>query len=423
MGHDAELRAVAWFTYDQWSAFAMPLNHGRARIDPRDTELMSLAWTRPVGGIGSAAGGCLVLALPATAWAGEGLNLASRAAPIGSGVRDFQVLVFAFCAAVAIAVLAAMIWSTVHHRKSRAAGPGRAPGAKAEIAWTVLPIAIFVAMAVPAADGLLRGQEARPDEFSVKVTGYQWKWEYEYLDLGVRYSSLRGPRSAPAEPLLASLDGDAAGTDRRDIDRPLVVPAGVRVRVQLTSNDVNHAWWIREFGRQRNAIPGHINEFTFRARKPGIYRGECTEFCGPPETCVPIVVEAVPAEEFEAWRRALAPETQVAVPGQMRAATAEPDLAELIAQGRMLHARNCAGCHQASGMGLRAAGFPPLAGTQVSKDEHIRVAVHGRKGSAMAGFGPLLGDEELAAIVTYQRNAWGNDSGDVVDPADIAAVR
>lgn len=338
-------------------------------------------------------------ASPARA-ASELAGLASRSGEL----RQFQVMIFVLCTLIAVVVLGAMLWSIVSHRRTRApVDAHRGTSLKAEIAWTMVPIFILIAMATPAADTLLRSQESDGENFSVKVTGYQWKWEFEYPELGIRYSSLR-----------ASPD---------DTDVPLVVPAGARVQVAMTSADVNHGWKIPAFGRQQNAIPGHITEFSFQPRQPGFYRGECTEFCGPPETCVPIAVEALSAGEFTAWMTARLPRA----PAQSRLAaehsTWQPEFKALVAQGQVLHERNCAGCHQASGQGLRAAGFPPLAGTQVSKDEHIRIALHGRAGSAMAAFGSLLDDGELAAIVTYQRNAWGNDTGDSVVPAEVAAAR
>lgn len=346
-------------------------------------------------------------------------------ASISNEVYGFQVLIFAVCVVVAAVVLGAMIWSIVRHRRSRAAEPGSlGHSLKTEIAWTAVPIAILIAMAVPAADSLIR-PDASPDaEFTIAVTGYQWKWEYDYADHGIRYSSM-----ASLEPATATRQGPGSTSQgiELDGDRPLVVPAGVRVRVRLTSRDVNHTWLIPDLGRSRNAIPGHVSEFSFHAKAPGTYRGECAQFCGPGNTCVLPVVEALPAGEFAAWLQANAPARaegrSAEASADPRSPDAEPDFDIMIAQGRMLHVRNCAGCHQASGLGLRAAGFPPLAGTDVSKDEHIRVALHGREGSAMAAFGPLLGDEELAAIVTYQRNAWGNDTGDVVEPAEIAAAR
>lgn len=328
-------------------------------------------------------------------------------------------LVFGVCVVIANVVFAAMVWSVVRHRKSGGQPGSFAHSMRAEIAWAVIPIAILVAVAMPAAEMLIRMDGAGDGEVNVRVVGYQWKWEYEYPDHEIRYASM---------PIPESRSGPVSIPDARArLDRPLVVPAGARVNVMLTSNDVNHAWYVPGLGRKRNAIPGYQNEFSFRARAPGTYQGECAEFCGPGETCMPVMVEVLPPGEFTAWLK----DSAQPGPGSLHAATAagpglEPlagELANTMAQGQSLHLRNCAGCHQASGQGLRAAGFPPLAGTRVSRDEHIKVALHGRPGSAMVAFGKLLGDEELAAIVTYQRNAWGNATGDLVRPADIAAAR
>lgn len=331
-------------------------------------------------------------------------SLATSPAHAAGELLQFQLMIFGLCVLIAIVVLGAMLWSIVRHRQTVSADdPERSTSLKAEITWTLVPVFIFVAMAAPAAGTLLRSHDSDAESFTVKVTGYQWKWEYEYPELGITYSSLR--------------------MSPEDIDVPLVVPAGARVQVALTSADVNHGWWIRAFGRQQNAIPGHISEFSFHPRQPGLYRGECTEFCGPPDTCVPIAVEALPVGEFSAWvaSRSTGAPAESLVAAERSAG--QPEFQALVAQGEVLHARVCAGCHQASGQGLRVAGFPPLAGTQVSKAEHIRIALHGRAGSAMAAFGSLLDDRELAAILTYQRNAWGNDTGDVVVPAEVAAAR
>jgi len=383
---------------------------------------MSKTTTGWLGRIAACAG--LTLAVQASAWADRAVDMSRGVTGISSELYGLHMLIFGICVAIAVAVFGAMIWSIIYHRKTRGAEPAKlSHSTRVEIAWTIIPIAILVAMAVPAADTLIRQDDTRGDDMTVTVTGYQWKWDFEYPESEVRYSSLRASQGDGAA-MPASLDAVSDGLES-GVNLPLVVPAGTTVRVSLTSNDVNHGWWIREFGRQRNAIPGHINEFSFRARAPGTYRGECTEFCGPPDTCVPITVMAVPPEEFEAWIRTHGADRPEPGPKRLLAGSppGEQYLAAAFTQGRQLHARNCAACHQASGLGLRAAGFPPLAGTKVSKDEHIRVALHGRKGSAMAGFGPLLGDEEVAAIVTYQRNAWGNDTGDVVVPAEVAAAR
>lgn len=368
-----------------------------------------------------AAAAGLVIAFQARAKADSGLEGLGGIAGIGDG-RGLQTLIFVFCVGIAAVVFAAMIWSIFQHRKSLRPEPARFPySARVEIAWTVIPIAILIAMTLPAAGTLLRWEDASDSDFSIKAVGYQWKWEYEYLDDGFRIAS--HPAQGGQRP--------AGGEEYSGVDQPLVVPVGAKVRMLLTSNDVIHSWWVPALGRNRNAIPGHVSEFWFRAQKPGTFNGRCAEWCGPGQPCMPIVVEVLPAEEYDVWLVANAPaEPDATILAEAPAAAGETaahapswKLDKVLAQGRALHAGNCAACHQDSGQGLPAAGFPPLAGTKVSKEEHIRVAMHGRPGTAMAAFGPRLGDEELAAIVTYQRNAWGNDTGDLVAPADVAAAR
>jgi len=337
-------------------------------------------------------------------------------------------------------VFGAMIWSIFYHRKSRGVVPAKfSHSTKVEIVWTLIPIAILVAMAVPAADTLIRMEDTRNSDMTVKVTGYQWMWEYEYLDEDIRFFSRLAEESNRARQLRSGIDVRTVDNYLLDVDNPLVVPVGAKVRLLLTANDVIHSWWVPDFGGKKDAIPGFINEFWFQAEVPGIYRGQCAELCGRDHGFMPVVVEVLPVDQFTAWLRERAPaaEAQPAVaraapPAAQQAAAAEPpqptadagwDLDAVKARGRELHVRHCAACHQADGSGLQAAGFPALAGTQIALDEHKTVSVHGRRGTAMAAFGPQLDDEQLASIVTYQRNAWGNDFGDLVEPADIAAVR
>jgi cytochrome c oxidase subunit 2 len=274
----------------------------------------------------------------------------------------------------------------------------------------------------------------------VKVTGYQWKWHYEYLDEDIRFFSNLAPESNRARQLRSGISVHEVENYLLDVDRPLVVPVGAKVRLLLTSNDVIHSWWVPAFGGKKDAIPGFVNEFWFQAEEPGTYRGQCAELCGRDHGFMPVVVEVLPADEFNAWlaeqsprvearpavARSVEPAPSETAAPEAPAAQAEAptwDLDTAMAQGRELYGRHCAACHQADGQGLPAAGFPALAGTQLDLEAHIDVAVHGRSGTAMVAFGPQLEDEQLAAIITYQRNAWGNDTGDLVEPADIAATR
>jgi len=387
-----------------------------------------------------AAGAGLTLAIQASAWADWGLNMPRGVTQISNEVYELHMLIFGICVAIAVVVFGAMIWSIFYHRKSRGAVPAKfSHSTKVEIVWTVIPIAILVGMAVPAADTLIRMEDTRNSDMTVKVTGYQWMWEYEYLEEDIRFFSRLAEESNRARQVRSGIDVRTVENYLLDVDNPLVVPVGAKVRLLLTANDVIHSWWVPDFGGKKDAIPGFINEFWFQAEEPGIYRGQCAELCGRDHGFMPIVVEVLPADQFTAWLRERSPvaaaqpavaRTEAPAALQAVAASMEPPAAEAAwdldsasALGRDLHIRHCAACHQADGRGLQVAGFPALAGTQATLDEHKQISVHGRQGTAMAAFGPQLDDQQLAAIVTYQRNAWGNDTGDLVEPADIAAVR
>lgn len=392
---------------------------------------MSKTTTRWMGRIAAGAG--LTLAVQASAWADWAVNMPRGVTAISEEVYGLHMLIFGICVAIAVVVFGAMIWSIIYHRKSRGVEPAKfSHSTRVEIVWTVIPIVILVAMAVPAADTLIRMEDTRNSDMTVKITGYQWKWEYEYLEENIRFFSNLAPESNRARQLRSGIDVREVENYLLDVDRPLVVPVGAKVRLLLTANDVIHSWWVPDFGGKKDAIPGFINEFWFQAEKPGIYRGQCAELCGRDHGFMPIVVEVLPVEEYSAWLAEHAPAAETRLASATTAGTtvstaAAPadtwNLDSVMARGETLHMSNCAACHQANGQGLPAAGFPPLAGTPVSKEEHVKLALHGRNGTAMAGFGPQLANEELAAIVTYQRNAWGNDTGDLVGPADIAAVR
>lgn len=408
---------------------------------------MSKTTTRWMGRIAAGAG--LSLAVQASAWADWALNMPRGVTAISSEVYDLHMLIFGVCVAIAVVVFGAMIWSIIYHRKSRNVEPAKfSHSTKVEIVWTVIPIAILVAMAVPAADTLIRMEDTRNSDMTVKITGYQWKWEYEYLDEGIKFFSSLAPESNRARQVRSGINVHEVENYLLDVDRPLVVPVGAKVRLLLTANDVIHSWWVPAFGGKKDAIPGFINEFWFQAEEPGIFRGQCAELCGRDHGFMPVVVEVLPADEFTAWLAEHSPQAEVrpavarsvapAAPAPASAAAsaqastdapAEPsggeawDMDTAMAKGRDVHVRQCAACHQADGQGLAAAGFPALAGTTLGLDQHIDTAVNGRSGTAMAAFGPQLSDDELAAVVTYQRNAWGNDTGDLVEPADIAATR
>jgi cytochrome c oxidase subunit 2 len=257
---------------------------------------------------------------------------------------------------------------------------------------------------------------SNPD-LTIKATGYQWKWGYDYLHEGISfYSSLATPRD--------QLDGNAPkGVNYLlEVDNPVVVPVGKKVRIITTANDVIHSWWVPALGVKQDAIPGFVRDSWFKADKPGTYRGQCAELCGKDHGFMPIVVEAVEPEKYAAWVK-----TQQAKMAKVAAADAPGkswSLDDLKTRGEKVYAANCVACHQATGMGVPGA-FPALSGSKVAtgpKEGHISVVLNGKPGTAMAPF-KHLSDTDIAAVITYERNAWGNKTGDAVMPADVKALR
>ncbi len=385
----------------------------------------------------------LGLGLAAPAMADWALNMPRGATAISNEVYDLHMLILGICCLIAIVVFGVMIVSIFLHRKSRGAEPAQFHhSTKAEIIWTVIPILILVGMAVPAAETLVRMEDTRNADITVKVTGYQWKWRYDYLDDEVGFFSTLDRDSNAARRLNSGIRPTEVENYLLDVDNPLVVPVGAKVRLLITAADVLHAWWMPDFAIKKDAIPGYVNEAWFRVEKAGTYRGQCAELCGRDHGFMPVVVIAKDPADYAEWMadqrsaaglddepgEALAATAVAAAPAAVDAAIAEKDernIDDLVAMGETLYKQHCAACHQADGSGM-APVFPALAGNAVvtgNLDQHVGVVLKGRPGTAMAPFGPQLTDLQLAAIVTYQRNAWGNDTGDVVQPDYIAAAR
>jgi cytochrome c oxidase subunit 2 len=242
-----------------------------------------------------------LLALPA-ARADWQINLPPGATEISRRIYDLHMLVFWACVVIAVVVFAALAYALVAFRKKAGVKPATWDhSTTAEIVWTVIPVLILIFMAVPAARTLVFIEDTRGSELTVKITGYQWKWNYEYLDEGVSFYSNLARTSNVARQMNSGIDPYSVENYLLEVDRPLVLPAGVKIRYVLTSNDVNHAWWVQDFGVKRDAIPGYMNEGWFQVDEPGTYRGQCAELCGKDHGFMPIVVEVLPKEEFDAW--------------------------------------------------------------------------------------------------------------------------
>lgn len=242
-----------------------------------------------------------VLAFPA-AHADWQVNLPPGVTEISRRIYDLHMLVFWICVVIAVLVFAAMAYALVAFRRKEGVRPATWDhSTAAEIIWTVIPVVILVFMAVPAARTLVFIEDTRGSELTVKITGYQWKWHYEYLDEGVDFYSNLARTSNVARQLGSNVDPFSVENYLLEVDRPLVLPAGVKIRYVLTSNDVNHAWWVQAFGVKRDAIPGYMNEGWFQVDEPGVYRGQCAELCGKDHGFMPVVVEVLPKDQFEAW--------------------------------------------------------------------------------------------------------------------------
>ncbi|MGB5621064.1 MAG: cytochrome c oxidase subunit II [Gammaproteobacteria bacterium] len=382
-----------------------------------------------------------------TALADWEVNMPVGVTAISQEVYGLHMLIFGVCCVIAVIVFGAMIYSLLRHRRSLGVTPAKfSHSTKAEIIWTVIPILILVGMAVPAADTLVRMEDTRNSDMTVKVTGYQWKWHYDYIDHDVAFFSNLATSSNLARQLDSGIDPYSVENYLLDVDNPLVVPVGAKVRLLLTASDVIHSWWVPDLGGKRDAIPGYVNEFWFKADEVGVYRGQCAELCGRDHGFMPVVVNVVSEQDYDQWlvdqggslQPAVATLTDTGatdstVPVQiaMAGATGTPEpaaewtMARAMAEGESQYNTACAACHQVNGQGLPPT-FPAIAGSALATGDiaaHIDIGVNGRPGTAMAAFGPQLSDEQLAAIVTYQRNAFGNNTGDLVTPADIAAAR
>jgi cytochrome c oxidase subunit 2 len=322
--------------------------------------------------------------------------------------------------AIFVVVFGFMMYAIIKHRKS--------VGHKAEqfhenttveIIWTIIPFIILIGMAYPATKTIIAMKDTSNPDITIKATGYQWKWGYDYLQEGVSfYSNLATPRD--------QIDGNNNEARKNnphyllEVDNALVVPVGKKVRVIITANDVIHAWWVPAFGVKQDAIPGFVRDSWFKAERVGIYRGQCAELCGKDHGFMPIVVEVVEQDKYAAWIAEQKKKTAVAAVDPAKQWT----LDELKAQGEKVYAANCVACHQANGMGVPNT-FPALSGSKVAtgpKDAHMNIVLNGKPGTAMAPF-KQLSDVEIAAVITYERNSWANKTGDMVSPAEIKAAR
>jgi len=286
-----------------------------------------------------AAGAALLLGASPAMAAWSDLNLRVGVTELSREIYDLHMLILWICVAIAVAVFGVMIYSIATFRKSKGAVPATFDhNTKAEVIWTVIPVLILVGMAIPAAKTLVKIDDMRGSELTIKVTGYQWKWQYEYVDQGVSFYSTLARSSDEARQLDSGVDPGSVDNYLLEVDNPLVVPQGKKVRVLITANDVIHAWWVPDFGMKKDAIPGYINEMWFRADEPGVYRGQCAELCGRDHGFMPIVVVVKPQAEYEAWLQEQQAARQAAATAAAQTAQASQQQVETVAALRVANA-------------------------------------------------------------------------------------
>jgi cytochrome c oxidase subunit 2 len=374
-----------------------------------------------------------------SAYTGPNYNLTPGVTPISHSIYNLHMTVFYICVAIGVVVFGTMIYAIIHHRKSK--------GVKAahfhehlwlEITWTIIPFLILIALAIPGTRVLISMQNTDKPDLTIKITGYQWKWKYDYLEQGISFfSNISTPfdqlhGNAPKNPLYIL-----------EVDHPLVLPVHQKIRFLVTSNDVIHAWWVPALGVKRDGIPGFINESWARINRPGTYRGQCAELCGLNHAYMPIVVTAVSEKAFNDWiiqqksgastampvtsTLSTAPVSQTssqAAPAAAAVPTKKYTLEELIARGKPIFLNTCSACHKPDGTGMPPV-FPNLTISPVVNgpvEKHIHTVTFGVPGTAMQAFGQQFSPEDIAAVITYERNDIGQKKGEMVQPADVIAA-
>lgn len=371
-------------------------------------------------GVSRLAGGMMLAMLTQIANAAYQVNFQEPATKLAQTVYDLHMMMMYVCGAIFVGVFGVMFYSIVRHRKA----PGRVAATfhentTVEILWTVIPTIILLFIVWPVTKTVVAMRDATSADITIKATGYQWKWGYDYIKgegEGIKFKSVL---STPRE----QIEGKAPKGEHYllEVDNHVVVPVGKKIRILTTAEDVIHSWFVPAFAVKQDAIPGFIRDTSFRAEREGTFRGQCAELCGKDHGFMPIVVDVVSADKYSDW--VAEQKTKMAAVADDPAKVWTMD--ELKTRGESVYAQNCAACHQPTGKGLPPA-FPALDGSKIatgSKEGHLDRVLNGKAGTAMAAFGKQLSDVEIAAVVTYERNAWGNKVGDMVQPSEVKALR
>ncbi len=343
-------------------------------------------------------------------------NMPVGVTEVSEEIFDLHMLIMWICVWIGVVVFGIMFWSLWKYRKSSGAIAAKFDDHYwLEIAWTLAATVILVGMAIPSTSVMIKAYDDTEGDINIMVTGYQWKWQYTYLEEGVSFFSNLATSQEEIDNALPKGEFYLS-----EVDEPLVIPINKRIRFLITGNDVIHSWWVPDFAVKQDAVPGFINTAWTNVPKPGIYRGACTELCGLKHAFMPVVVRAVEQEEYEAW-----------IIEKIALAEAEKLLtekvwtkAELVERGQGVYLKNCVACHQANGQGLPPV-FPSLEGSQIvmrDKARNIEILMEGVQGAAMQAFSKQLSEVDIASVITYTRDSWSNGKngdGEIVVPKDI----
>ena len=348
------------------------------------------------------------------------LNMTQGVTAISKEVFGLHMLIFWICVAIGIVVFGVMFYSMFAFTKKKNPNPSTFhENTTVELAWTIVPFLILVLMAVPASNTLTKIYDDTEGDINIQVIGYQWKWEYRYLEDNIGFFS----------NLTTDLDEIYGRTPKgehylEEVDEPVVIPVGKKIRFLITANDVIHSWWMPDFAIKQDAIPGFINTAWTIVDKPGTYRGKCTELCGRSHGFMPVVVKVVPQEEYDLW---IASKKEAAL--RMAELTEKNWTAEeLVQRGEGIYQKNCVACHQPNGAGITGI-FPALAGSDIvlnNKSRHLEILMEGVQGAAMASYAKQLSEVDMAAVITYTRRSWGNaekGDGEIIVPKDIVEYK
>ncbi len=344
------------------------------------------------------------------------LNLTEGVTRVSHDIYGLHMMILWICVVIGVVVFSIMFYSMYAHRKSSGREPANFhESTTVELVWTIIPVLLLLVMAFPATTALKELYDTSDADMDIKITAYQWKWQYEYMGEGVEYMSQLSTSQA-------SIYGKAPKSEfyLEEVDKPVVIPVGKKVRFLITAKDVIHSWWVPQLGVKKDAIPGFINETWARVDEPGIYRGRCAELCGKDHAFMPIVVHAVEQEEYDAWLA----DQKAQVAAQAEITKQQFTYEDLMAQGEESYNRSCASCHGVGGQGIPGA-FPALKDSAIALGpvaDHLDMVINGSPGNAaMQAFGGQLSEVDIAAIITYERNAWGNvpEADKMVQPVDV----